>query len=261
MKLFVRDKDTSTEHIFAEADGYTPAGNEQEVTDIVEIEDFGLRIVNIENKGWFDRKAVRDRLKVSVYTKMGVALPADVEDQTKWDLLTAAEKSIAAHWFLVGKHSFQDEVVDDTANNRRYWKCEALKYRDWTTQARERRLQLMEAVVFCGILDVNDAKDIMKQLDQISKDEEFEFDASLATPNTKAKLVSPVRFKKMRSMYQDGIQSKAEDGIDALRDYIDSTAGTLYENNGFRSYTYATRGSYTIDTLADELLSVIDGTW
>ena len=237
------------------------SNNATEITDIVSVEAIGLKLIDQATPGWYDRKCVRDRLKGLVYSKMQVSVPADVDDPVKWDLLTDAEKDIAAHWFLVGKHDFQDEVFDDTQNNRRYWKLRALNYRDWTQSGRNERMKMMESIVFCGIQDVADAFKIIEELDQISTEEEFKFDVALTSATIPAKLTERVNVKGIRNLYKDGIESKASDGQYSLRDFINSTSGTIYENDGFRSYTYATRGGYTIDSLADELLTVIDGTW
>lgn len=261
MKIYIKNGESIPavkvqDDVTAAPSGYT------EVTDILGIAKYGAQGVNISTKGWYDKKCVRDKIKIAVYTKMGVAVPADTENQDKWDLLTAEEKSIAAHWFCVRKHSFQDEVLDDTANNRRYWKIKASEYREWTIDVRRRRLSLLEAVVFVAIQDIADSKVIMGDLDQImALSDEFEFDGGLTNANTKVKLINKVRIKKLGSHYKNGLQSQADDGTPALRDFINSEIDTPFAGKGFREYTYTTRGSYTIAALADELLEIIDGTW
>jgi len=222
-----------------------------EVTDIVGISTYGMQGVNESTPGWRDQKNVRDKLKVLVYTKMGIDDPADVDDPAKWNLLTADEKSIAVHWFLIGKHDFQNEVVND----RKYWTVQAANYRKWTMTVKEGRLDLMESLVFNGIKSVADAKQVLSDLDQIPKGlEEFIFDNN-------NKLTKKVRVRRMARLYINGIQSQEEDGIAGLYDYINSTIGTPFAGNGLRSITYPLRGAYTADSLADELLSVIHGTW
>ena len=228
-----------------------PAGY-VEVTSIEEIERFGVQSIEISTSGWYDKKCVRAKLKTAIYTKMQIAAPADVENQAKFDLLTAAEKSIACHWFAVGKESFQLEVVNDD----RYWVVKATEYRDWTVDVRQTRLAIMEAIVFRRVVDLSYAKDILADLSQITKDTVIDID------DLTKKLISKVRSKRMSRMYVEGLESEADDGIVAIKDFIDSTVGTPFENNGFRGLDASKfRTGHTPDSVADELLKVIDNTW
>ena len=223
-----------------------------EVVDIPGIAKFGEQVIDVRTPGWYDKKCVREKLKTAVYTKMQIATPADTENQANWDLLTAEEKSIAAHWFLVGRESFLLEVVNDL----RYWTVEAMLYRDWTMVARLHRLEAMEAVVFLRIWDLGYAKDVLADLAQITKDTVIDID------DVTDKLKSKVRIKRMTRMYVDGLESEADDGIVAIKDYIDSTAETPFENNGFRGLDpIKFRAPHTPDTVADELLEIINNDW
>ena len=63
-------------------------------------------------------------------------------------------------------------------------------------------------------------------------------------------------------MYVEGLESEASDGIVALRDYVNSTAGTPFENDGFRNLDVSNfRPNHTPNSVADELLTVIDNQW
>mgnify|MGYP007073179287 FL=1 len=251
MKIFVRDKQTTSIHYFVEQDAYTPAGNEEEVTDIVTTENVGLKLVNLQTIGWRDRKAVRDRLKTLVYTKMGVAIPADTEDPAKWNLLTDEEKSIAVHWFLVGKADFQNEVKNDDT----YWICEGQKYRKWTNEVRQQRLEFIESIVMKRMAVLDEAKQVLADMNQISKDTLLDFDDVSKVLNNK------VRLRPLTRLYVAGLESEADDGVAALRDYLNSEAGTPFATNGFRNLTYSFNSPHTADTTADECIDVIDGKW
>lgn len=251
MKLCVRDQGTKYEHFFAESDNYVVASNEVEVTDISTVEDMGCKMMSINTPGWIDKKCVRDKLKNLIYTKMQIATLSDIEDQAKWDLLSDAEKSIAAHWFFVGKESFLFEVKND----QRYWDIKSMEYRKWTQDVKEKRLDLMEAIVFRRILDVSDSKQVLADMTQIYLDTVIDIDAVTNKLNQK------VRVRRIARMYVEGLTNQADDGEAAIRDYINSEAGTPFATNGFRNLTCTFRGSHTADSVADELLTVIDSTW
>ena len=251
MKIFVRDKDTTTEHFFPQSDTYTPSGNEEQVTDIVEFERAGKIIIDSSIQYGRDKKSLREGLKTLVYTKMQIAVPADVENQAKWDLLTAEEKSIAAHWFLVGKDAFQLEVN----NNDKYWTIQAANYRHWTMEDRSYRLKLMESLVFRRVLNLQDAKQILADMTQLTKDTAIEID------DVTHLLTSKVRVSRLTRMYIEGLESEEDDGVAALKDYIDSTSGTPFETNGFRNLAYSFRTGHTANSVADELIEIIDSVW
>lgn len=224
-----------------------------EVTDIVEIANYGSQRISIDTSGWFDKKCIRERLKIAIYTKMQVSDPSHVNDQSKWDLLTDEEKHVAAHWFTVNKDDFLLEVNDSL----RYWTIQALEYRNWTMAARTQRMNIMEAIVYLRMNDVGYAKDVLSDLSQIMEDTVIDID------DVTKKLKGKVRIKRMTRMYIDGLESEAHDGVVAIKDYIDETANTPFQNGkGFRGLDSTKfRPNHTPDTVADELLAVIDGTF
>jgi len=251
MKIYKENNEAEYPAVIVQDDVAAAPVGFTEVTDIEGIAKYGLQAVDKYTPGWRDRKAVRDKLKVAIYTKMQVAAPADVENPVNWNRLTAPEKHIATHYFLVGNHDFQNEVVNDRA----YWAIEAGNYREWTMGIKEHRLAWMEATVFLALVDVQDSLKVLEELDQITKGvEEFIFDLS-------NKLVKSVKTKRLARLYVNGIQSQASDGIAGLEDWVNSTAGTPFEGNGLRSITYPMRGTYTANSLADEILEIINGTW
>jgi hypothetical protein len=250
MKIYIEDgQDIPAVKITQDGDpapsGYT------EVTSIVDIASYGSKAVDPSIKGWSDKKCVRDKLRTAVYTKMQIAIPSDVENPSKWANLDAAEKSIAVHWFLVGKEEFQTEVVNDD----RYWVLEAEKYRKWTMDVKDFRLKIMEAIVFRRTVSLADAKQILADLSQIYVDTVVDIDAGTKKLNQK------VRIRKMGDMYVEGITSLADDGEAAIKDFVNSEAGTPFASNGFRNYGYAFRTGHDADTVANELLEVINSEW
>jgi hypothetical protein len=114
----------------------------------------------------------------------------------------------------------------------------------------------MEALVFRRTNDLGYAKDILADLDQITKDTVIDIDDITKKLNTK------VRGKKMTSMYISGLESEENDGIVAIVDYINSTVGTAFEGNGFRGLDPTKfKTGHTPDTVADELLTIVDNEW
>lgn len=251
MKIYIEDGQAiPAVKVLQDADP-APAGY-TEITDIVDIAKYGVDAININTVGWYDKKCVREKVKTAVYTKMGVTVPADLEDPAKWNLLTADEKSVAAHWFIVGKESFLLEVE----NNLRYWTVQAMEYRDWTMIARAERLKTMEAVVYLRILDLTYAKGVLADMAQITAGTIVDIDGATN------KLNSKVQSKRMTAMYVEGLESEASDGVVALKDYVNSTAGTPFENDGFRNLDVNKfRPNHTPDSVADELLTIIDNAW
>ena len=102
--------------------GYT------EITTVDDLMSLGLGSTDISISGWTDMLCFRDKLKELVYTKMGVTSPEDVENQSKWDLLSDLEKKASAEFFIIGKESFLLEVKNDL----RYWTIKSMEYRIWT---------------------------------------------------------------------------------------------------------------------------------
>lgn len=252
MRVFI-ENDEQYPAVKVIQDTDTPPTGYSEVSSIVGVAKHGVNVIDINTKGWYDKKCVREKLKVMVYTKMQVSLPEHVDDQTKWDLLTLEEKSIATHWFIVGKESFQMEVVNDD----RYWVVEAHKYRDWTMKARDSRLKIMEAIVFRRVKDIAYAKKVLSDLMQITKDTVIDID------DITNKLVNKVTAKGMARMYIEGLESVENDGIVAIRDFIDETSGTAFTGGGgFRGLDVTKfRTGHTPDSVANELLNVIDNKW
>jgi hypothetical protein len=250
MKFYIENNEAIPAVIVQESAEQAPV-NYTETTDIVAVEKNGLLGLNKSHAGWRDKKNLRDILKTLIYTKMQIAAPADVENQSKFDLLTDAEKSVATHWFLVGKESFQLSVVNDD----KYWTEEAHQYRLWTEEVKEHRLARMESLVFRRMLDVGDAKQVLSDLNQLAQDTIIDIDDITNVLQTK------VRVKRLARMYVEGLGSLAEDGVVGLRDFVDSTTGTPFASGGFRNYNFTFRVGHTADSVADELLEIIDGTW
>lgn len=252
MKIYIEDNEANpATKILVDSDpapiGYT------ETTDIVTIEKVGMEALNEPVVGWRDKKNVRSKLKDLVYAKMGVTVPADVEDDTKYDLLTDAEKYIALHWFILGKEEWQTALISDDF----YWTDKAADYRDWSKECRALRLRRMEALVFRRMLNLEEAKDVMLDLQQILQGTPIPLDGGGNT-------TSKVRIRKLNDTFVDGVEGTLEDNagsfvFESLSDYIDSRAGTSFANNGFRQLAYTFRGSHTADTVADELLNIKDG--
>jgi hypothetical protein len=226
-----------------------PAGFE-EVTDICEFAKLGLNSVDIKMPGWTDRLAFRSELKIRVYAKMQLGAPADVESQTHWDRLTDDEKSLAAHYFLVGRESFLHEVVDDT----RYWTIQAGDFRHWTQECRTYRAELAESIIFLRMQDLGHAKLILADLNQIAKDAVIEL-------NELKKLTGKVRVKRLNRMYIEGLEDEEHDGVVAIKDWICSKEGTPFQNNGFKNLAYPFRTGHTADSVADELIAILDGVY
>lgn len=250
MKLYIEDNELIPAIIVQDDATAAPTGY-TETSDIALVAEHGEANINEKLKGFRDKSSVRSKLKTLIYTKMQIAAPADVEDQAKFDLLTAAEKSIACHWFLVGKESFQLEVINDD----KYWTQEAGEYRRWTMESRGKRLNRMESIVFRRLQSVSDAKQVLSDMNQIAKDTVLDFNDITKVLNTKIKV------KKLTSMYVEGMESLEDDGVVGLKDYINSTVGTPFENNGFRGLTYTFRTGYTAGSVADELIEIMEGTW
>ncbi|MHA1288818.1 MAG: hypothetical protein ACTSPB_15600 [Candidatus Thorarchaeota archaeon] len=256
MKIYVEDIENLPAVLVQLDSEPAPTGYDNDYVEVVEIEDilkYGLEKINPSTKGWYDKKCLRDMLKIAVYTKMQILSPSDVDNVVNWGFLNDAEKSIAAHWFLIGREEFLLEVVNDL----RYWTIEAMNYRNWTMEARSNRLNMMEAIVFMRIVDLSYAKDVLADLSQITKDTVIDID------DVTNKLNSRVRIKRMTRMYIDGLESEAHDGVVAIIDYIDETAGTPFQNgNGFRGLDASKfRDGHSPDSVADELLEVMEGTY
>lgn len=225
--------------------GYT------EVTDIVDAKKYGLSAIDPEIVGWSDRLCLRSKLKVLVYTKMGVAAPADVDDQTKWDLLTAGEKEVAAKYFIISKESFFLEVENDL----RLWTVRAGDFRHWTMEDRKLRAEMAESILFMRLQNVDDAKQCMADLHQIAPDTVIDIDGATNKLNGKA------RVKDLSQQYVEGLEDAASDGIAAVKDWINSEPGTPYENDGFMQLTYPFKGTHTSASVRDELLAALDGNY
>lgn len=220
-----------------------------EITDIVELNEFAGTSFSIDKQGWTDRLCFRVKLKEMIYSKMGVIDSDDVNDESKWNLLSDKEKEIAAEYFLVSKESFQFEVE----NSARHWIIKASEYRDWTQEAREQRLSLCDAIIYSRILNISDAKLILTDLNQIAKDTLIDKD------DLTKKLNQKIRVKRLGKMYIQGLEDEEHDGVVAIVDWVKSTAGTPFENNGFFNLPYPFKPGHTSQSVSDELLSVING--
>lgn len=250
MKLYKENNETIPaikvlSDIEAAPAGYT------EIVDIVEAYNEGMKAISPEKAGWCDKLSFRSKIKTMVYTKMVIVVPADVDDQTKWDLLTAAEKQIAAELFLIVKESFFLEVVNDL----RHWTLEAGHYRHWTTEARNHRAKLAESILFMRMLNLSEAKLVLSDLNQIALDTVIDID------DITKKVKGKVKVKKLNDMYIEGLEDEENDGVVAVRDWINSEVGTPYETNGFMNLGYAFKGTHTSATVRDELITALDGTF
>jgi len=250
MKIYIEDGQANPAvQVLPDADpapsGYTLA------TTIEDFNKYGLDTTSEDCPTWTDKLCFRNQLKIMIYTKMGVVVPADVDDPAKWNLLNAAEKKIACDYFVVGNEAFFLEVNNDS----RYWIIAAGNYRKWTQSVRSERTDLCEAVVFMRMLNIADAKLILSDMNQITKDTVLDIDGATNKLNSNA----PV--KRLNSMYVEGLEDEASDGVAAIRDWIQSTVGTPFENNGFMQLTYPFQAGHTPQTVADELVSILDGTF
>lgn len=250
MKIYKEDgENIPAVQVLQDAD---PAPNGySEVTDIVEACELGTKAISISTPGWTDKLCFRDKIKTLVYTKMQIAAPEDVNDPAKWALLTAGEKSVAAHLFLVGLDAFLLEVVNDS----RYWLIKAGEYRNWTQAVRQERAERAEAVVFMRMEHVGDAKLVLADLSQISKDTVLDVD------DVSKKLNDKARVKRLNRMYIEGLEDEEHDGVVAIKDWIQSKVGTPFENNGFKNLTYPLKSGHTYDSVANEMLAILDGTF
>ena len=60
-------------------------------------------------------------------------------------------------------------------------------------------------------------------------------------------------------MYIQGLEDEEHDGVVAIVDWVKSTPGTPFENNGFFNLPYPFKPGHTPQSVSDELLSVING--
>jgi hypothetical protein len=250
MKLYIEDgQNFPAVKVQQDADPAPPGYTE--VTGIEDFVRYGLNTTNDDTVGWIDRLCFRDQLKTMIYAKMGVVTPADVDDPAKWNLLNANEKSIACHYFVVAAEAFFTEVNSDP----RYWILQSGEYRRWTQDARTQRTNLCEAVIFMRMLNLGDAKLILADMNQVCKDTVLDIDGATNQLNQSA----PV--KRMNQMYIEGLEDQANDGVAAIKDWIQSTVGTPFEGNGFMDLAYPFKVGHTSASVRDELLSIIDGTF
>jgi len=250
MKIYIEDGETYPA-VQALQDGDAAPAGYSEVTDIETFYKYGKSSTNNLIEGWMDELAFRSKLKVMIYTKMQVTLPAHVDTQANWDLLNAGEKSIAAHYFIIGKESFLLEVNNDS----RYWVIKAGEYRCWTQSDRRRRSEMCEAIIFMRMENLGDAKLTLAELNQITKDTVLDIDAVTNKLNGKAKV------KRLNQMYIEGLEDEANDGVVAIKDWIQSTVGTPFENNGFMNLGFPFKTGHTVQSVADELMSILNGTF
>jgi len=243
---------TVIQYISVVDDAYDFAGNNAtEIDDIVTAEKFGLMLFEQGTPGFRFKLSVRSMLKTLIYTKMTAADEDDTYIVAKQDLLTDAEKYIAAHWWLV-----KDDVMLLAINSDdKYWTNQSMDYRLWSKDEREKILATMEALVFRRIKYKNDAIQVLADLDQILKDsEQFLFDAG-------DKLTQKVQIKRLSRQYVSGIESNSGDGQIAIRDYIAGTASTPFEFDSFKDLTVTFQGAHTATTVSVELLEIIDKEW
>lgn len=250
MKIYQEDNE-SIPAIKVLSDGDSAPAGFTEITDIVAAYQHGASAISPKTAGWRDRLSFRSKIKQMVYTKMQVTQPADVANQAKWDLLSADEKRIAAEFFLIGNESFFLEVDNDLQG----WTLKAGDYRTWTMGARQKRSDLAESILFMRMANLGDAKQTSADLSQISLDTVIDIDD--VTKKTKSK----VRVKRLNRQYVEGLEDEEHDGVVAVKDWIQSTVGTPYENNGFMNLGYPFKGSHTAASVRDEMIAALDGTY
>jgi len=250
MKIYKETNETLPAVVVLPDTAPTPSGF-TEVVDIEEVYNYGKVAISKNLAGWGDELAFRAKLKQLIYTKMLVASPQDVNNPINWNRLSVAEKRIAATYFLIGKESFFLEVENDL----RLWTIRAGAYRSWTMAVRAERAELAEAVLFMRMEDLSDAKLVLADLNQIAKDTIIDIDEVTKKTKTKTKV------KKLNKMYVEGLEDEEHDGVVAIRDWIKSTVGTPYETNGFMNLTYPLKTGHTYESVRDELLAALDGTF
>lgn len=250
MKIYLEDNESLPAVKVLQDSDPAPSGYTL-VSDIVDFWKYGKSTTCDNEPSWTDQICFRSELKTMIYTKMGVTVPADANDPAKWALLSDAEKIIACDYFVVGNEIFFTEVKDDP----RYWIISAGEYRNWTQKVRNDRANLCEAIIFLRMLNVGDAKQILADLNQIAKDTVLDID------ETTKKLKGKAKVKRMQSMYIEGLEDEEHDGVVAIKDWIQSTVGTPFENNGFMNLTYPLQDGHTYQGVSDELCSVLDGTF
>jgi len=62
-------------------------------------------------------------------------------------------------------------------------------------------------------------------------------------------------------MYIEGLADEANDGVVAIKDWIQSTVGTPFETNGFMNLSYPFQAGHTSQSVADEMVAILDGTF
>jgi hypothetical protein len=250
MKLYKEDGETYPNVKVLNDDDQSPL-NFTEITDIAEAHKLGLSVVSEITKGWSDKLLFRSKLKSMIYTKMQINIPDDVSNQVNWDRLNFDEKKIAADLFVIGRESFFLEVENDLRN----WTLKAGEFRKWSQDARSRRTEIAESIVFMRMLNLGDAKLTLADMNQIAKDTVIDID------DVSKKVRGKVRVKKLNKMYIEGLEDEEHDGVVAILDWLKSTPGTPYQNNGFMNLSYPFKGAHTSETVRDEILSVLDGTF
>jgi len=254
MKLYKENSGTRPAAVILPDSDSTPEGFIQ-ITDIVDASEVGLSKIKTSQEGFRDKLSYRSLIKDLVYAKMGVTLPEHVGEQAKWDELDDQEKQVACNLFIVKKESFFIEVVNDI----KHWDLKAADYRCWSMSARTCRAELAEGILFNRIADPAKSKQLLADLSQIALDTVIDIDD--VTKKTKEK----VRVKRLNQQYIEGLEDFEHDGIVAIVDWIQSTVGTPYENNGFMSFDgepgYDLEGSNTFTGVRDDMLAALAGTY
>jgi len=205
--------------------------NFEEVTNIVEIHENHEAFNNI------DFKIVREKIIELVYAKAGSNLE-------NWNLLTSAEKDIAAEWFTIPKSVretiFESDEVEFELGNKFFHKK--------SVKARTKRWNAIVADVFSSIVNKADKIEIIQDV----------LHANIPKINDVANSVTI----NLHDYYIEFGQEGTEKGDgEALYDYLDSTTGTSFELTGLRSKTFALNNyngqAQTMTILCDRIMSKI----
>lgn len=255
MKVYKEDNE-AIPAVIIQDDATAAPSDYTEVTDIEGIAEFGVKGIDESTAGWRDKKAVRKKLKQMVLDKAQMVTEVDREDDAKFALLSAAEQTIALKWLILVKEEWQMSEVNDD----KYWTVKGNSYRNNSMNDRKKRLRTIEALIFRRLRFVYEAKDVLLDMSQILEGTPIPIDSGTN------KTTSKVNIRKMQDSYVEGVEGTLEDNagsfiFESLLDYIDSRTGTSFSGKGFRDLSHTFRGTHTATAVADELLTIADGSW
>ena len=244
MKLYVETGEALPAiQILKDADP-APGGYDVATDDVLLWDKYGQRCIKNDNDDGLpgcthfrDYKKLRSEIKARIETKTGFD-PADLGTYTQvnWDKLSAAEKEVAARYFCVpptgvAAAPLRDEIYT-TAEQIVY----GLAHHQKSVESRILRVRMALSELY-NRLDIDDAREVEEELNQIPKGSNVPLDVG---DNTTAQ----VKVKTMVESYVDrGIEGSVEDnGVVGLFDYTLSRAGTPFSATGLSSKAYAVIG-------------------